>query len=248
MDGCRILTQNQSAESIGNECDICTFFHIYIPAVFFDCSGVPAGGDVHRTSGIHCGTVCSPASEDLRISAGIYRGIVCCSVSTEQCLEELVVGLDAVCNSFSRAVSGQLDDLVIFSRSAEFGAQSGQRAAAHTGAKQVTDFLYIGVLHSSVQEASQSPFDDTRLTKTLKVMGDKSKFEILRILSDDHKFGLELAQALDISTATISHHMSQLEEMDLIRCERESNRVYYSLNRETVEYVVKNLSKLFLED
>ena len=114
--------------------------------------------------------------------------------------------------------------------------------------EQVTDFLYIGVLHSSVQEASQSPFDDTRLTKTLKVMGDKSKFEILRILSDDHKFGLELAQALDISTATISHHMSQLEEMDLIRCERDSNRVYYSLNRETVEYVVKNLSKLFLED
>ena len=40
----------------------------------------------------------------------------------------------------------------------------------------------------------------------------------------------------------------QLEEMDLIRCERDSNRVYYSLNRETVEYVVRNLNKLFLDD
>jgi DNA-binding transcriptional ArsR family regulator len=114
--------------------------------------------------------------------------------------------------------------------------------------EKVTDFLYIGVLHSAVVEASDSPFDDTRLTKTLKVMGDKSKFEIMRILSKEPKFGLELAQALEISTATISHHMSQLEEMDLIRCERDSNRVYYSLNRETVEYVVRNLNKLFLED
>ncbi len=114
--------------------------------------------------------------------------------------------------------------------------------------EKVTDFLYIGVLHSAVVEASRSPFDDSRLTRTLKVMGDKSKFEIMRLVSDEPKFGLELAQALEISTATISHHMAQLEEMDLIRTERDSNRVYYSLNRETVEYVVKNLSKLFLED
>lgn len=114
--------------------------------------------------------------------------------------------------------------------------------------EQVTDFLYVGVLHSTVAEASESPFDDTKLIKTLKVMGDKSKFEILRILSEQPKFGLELAGALEISTATISHHMSQLEEMDLVRTERDSNRVYYSLNRETVEYVTKNLSKIFLED
>ncbi len=114
--------------------------------------------------------------------------------------------------------------------------------------EQVTDFLYIGVLHSAVVDACESPFDDSRLTKTLKVMGDKSKFEIMRLVSKEPKFGLELAQALEISTATISHHMSQLEEMELIRTERDSNRVYYSLNRETVEYVVKNLNKLFLED
>ena len=113
---------------------------------------------------------------------------------------------------------------------------------------QVTDFLYVGVLHSTVVEACDSPFDDSKLTKTLKVMGDKSKFEIMRLVSDEPKYGLQLAEALDISTATISHHMAQLEEMDLIRTERDSNRVYYSLNRETVEYVVKNLNKLFLED
>lgn len=113
---------------------------------------------------------------------------------------------------------------------------------------QVTDVLYVGVLHSTVVEACDSPFDDSKLTKTLKVMGDKSKFEIMRLVSEEPKFGLQLAQALDISTATISHHMAQLEEMDLIRTERDSNRVYYSLNRETVEYVVKNLNKLFLED
>ena len=114
--------------------------------------------------------------------------------------------------------------------------------------EQLTDFLYIGVLHSAVKEASDSPFDDTKLTRTLKVMGDKSKFEILRLVSEEPKFGQQLAAALEISTATISHHMAQLEEMELIRIERDANRIYYSLNRETVEYVVKNLNKLFIKD
>ncbi len=114
--------------------------------------------------------------------------------------------------------------------------------------QQLTDFLYIGVLHSAVKEASDSPFDDTKLCKTLKVMGDKSKFEILRLVSEQAKYGQQLAAALEISTATISHHMAQLEETDLIRVERDSNRIYYTLNRETVEYVVKNLNKLFLKD
>jgi len=114
--------------------------------------------------------------------------------------------------------------------------------------EQLTDFLYIGVLHSAVKEASDSPFDDTKLCKTLKVMGDKSKFEIMRLVSEEAKFGQQLAAALQISTATISHHMAQLEEMELIRIERDANRIYYTLNRETVEYVVKNLNKLFLKD
>ncbi len=114
--------------------------------------------------------------------------------------------------------------------------------------EQLTDFLYIGVLHSAVKEASDSPFDDTRLCKMLKVMGDKSKFEILRLVSEEAKYGQQLAAALEISTATISHHMAQLEETELIRVERDSNRIYYSLNRETVAYIVKNLNKLFLKD
>ena len=113
---------------------------------------------------------------------------------------------------------------------------------------QLTDFLYVGVLHSAVAEANSSPFDDTKLCRMLKVMGDKSKFEILRLVSDSAKYGQQLAQALDISTATISHHMSQLEDAELIRIERDANRIYYTLNRETVEYIVKNLNKLFLED
>lgn len=114
--------------------------------------------------------------------------------------------------------------------------------------QQLTDFLYVGVLHSTITEAANSPFDDTKLCKTLKVMGDKSKFEIMRLISKEKKFGQELAAALDISTATISHHMSQLEEMDLIRIERDANRIYYSLNRETVKFVTDNLTKLFLKD
>ncbi len=114
--------------------------------------------------------------------------------------------------------------------------------------EQLTDFIYIGVIHSAVAEASDSPFDDTRLCKTLKVMSDRSKFEIMRLISDEAKFGQQLASSLGISTATVSHHMAQLEETDLIRIERDANRIYYTLNRETVEYVVKNLNKLFLKD
>ena len=48
------------------------------------------------------------------------------------------------------------------------------------------------------------------------------------------KYGMELASLLELSTATVSHHMALLLEAGFVSIRRESNRVYYELNRKKV--------------
>ncbi len=109
----------------------------------------------------------------------------------------------------------------------------------------ITDFLYIGVLASALRSLGSAPFDDRKICRTLRVIGDQSKFEILRLTAESPKYGIQLAEALGISTATISHHMNQLAEQGLVNLERDQNRVYYTANKAVLEELVSDLTRLF---
>jgi len=109
----------------------------------------------------------------------------------------------------------------------------------------ITDFLYVGVLYIPLQGIGPNPFDERKLCRALKLLGDSSKFEIIRLVAEGPKYGLQLAQALEISTATISHHMSQLQELNLVKIERDANRIYYTANREMLAEIKDDLTKVF---
>ena len=51
------------------------------------------------------------------------------------------------------------------------------------------------------------------LLKVGKVLADKSKLEILELVSNKPAFGKEIASQLKLSTATISYHVNQLVEL-----------------------------------
>lgn len=68
-----------------------------------------------------------------------------------------------------------------------------------------------------------------------KILLDQSKFNILKLLSNRPMYGSELAEALSLTTATISHHISALREADFIKEEVSSNRVFCDLNKESLE-------------
>ena len=76
---------------------------------------------------------------------------------------------------------------------------------------------------------------------TIKQMSDKNRFEILSYIKDRPSFGNELASLLKLTTATVSHHTSQLNSAELINFSQEGARIYYSSNKDTIRNCIQNI-------
>ena len=77
------------------------------------------------------------------------------------------------------------------------------------------------------------------MEKVLKLLSDRSKFEILSYIKDKRAYGSELAKQLGLTTATISHHMGALLNAGLVTMEKEDIKVYYKGNTEAVASVLE---------
>ena len=80
----------------------------------------------------------------------------------------------------------------------------------------------------------------------LKAISDNSKFDILLSLIKAPKYNLELAEELNLSAATISHHMNVLLTCHLVSVEKRDGRVYYTLSKSTIENLLLDLHNKFL--
>lgn len=76
------------------------------------------------------------------------------------------------------------------------------------------------------------------VTQVLKLLGDRSKFEILSYIRDREAYGSELAKRLNLTTATVSHHMNALLAAGLVEIRRVDNRIYYLTNKKALREVL----------
>ena len=88
--------------------------------------------------------------------------------------------------------------------------------------------------------------ENKHVLEVLKVLSDKSKFEILSYIRDKRAYGSELAKHMGLTTATISHHMGALFDCGLVEIERENNRMFYREKKETMEQVLEYCRKTLL--
>lgn len=100
-----------------------------------------------------------------------------------------------------------------------------------------------------VTESDEQPAeaDPAAVCDVLKVLADRSKMDILRILKDQRAYGGELARRLELTTATISYHMQSLLNYNLVGLEKVNNRIYYQLNRRRLEELLEDMRALLLE-
>lgn len=84
------------------------------------------------------------------------------------------------------------------------------------------------------------------LMQVLKLLADKSKFEILSYIRDKAAYGSQLAKHMNLTTATISHHMSALLNAGLVKMERIDTKVYYSSNKKALEEVLDYSKQVLL--
>lgn len=89
--------------------------------------------------------------------------------------------------------------------------------------------------------------NDEKIISTLKALGDKSKFDILKSIKDTQMYGVEIAKKLNITTATVSHHMSNLYNLSLINFVADNNKMNYMLNKEAIEELINALENIFLK-
>ena len=73
------------------------------------------------------------------------------------------------------------------------------------------------------------------LQKTLKVLADPIRREILNMLKKRRMSAGEIAEHFSVTAPSISRHLSVLKEADLIRNTREGKFIFYDINTSVLE-------------
>jgi len=82
----------------------------------------------------------------------------------------------------------------------------------------------------------------------LKMISDKSRLEIIYLLSERPYYVNELAEVLNFSTATISYHLSKLQDLNIVDFKRKEQRFYYYLLKEHLQQLLGEVSELFISN
>lgn len=109
-------------------------------------------------------------------------------------------------------------------------------------------FIFYGVNLDALEDMRSHQAGHKKSTADiLKVLGDKTKQDILYALRHGELYGQELAEKLGLSTATISYHMGLLLNIGFVYVKRENTRLYYSLNKEILANSVEQVRAYFCE-
>ncbi|HDX9578734.1 TPA: metalloregulator ArsR/SmtB family transcription factor [Bacillus pseudomycoides] len=74
-----------------------------------------------------------------------------------------------------------------------------------------------------------------KLVEFHKALGDLTRVRIIALLKQGHLSGQEIAGKLGLKPPTITHHMTKLREVGLIKERRDKNTIYFSLNTKILE-------------
>ena len=77
------------------------------------------------------------------------------------------------------------------------------------------------------------------LSDFFKVMGDSTRIQLLWALEESELCVGELAAILDMTKSAVSHQLKVLRTAKLVRSQKRGKNVYYSLNDEHVQTIVK---------
>jgi DNA-binding transcriptional ArsR family regulator len=86
-----------------------------------------------------------------------------------------------------------------------------------------------------------------RATALLKSMANETRLLILCQLSQGEMSVGELAKELPLSQSALSQHLALLRREKLVRTRRESQFVWYSIDREAAQAVIATINSQFCE-
>ena len=78
-----------------------------------------------------------------------------------------------------------------------------------------------------------------------KLLGDKSKMDILLFIKDKPAYGSEIAKHFSLTTATVSHHMNKLLQLRLVQADLRDGKVYYQASKEMLQEFFEHAKQMF---
>jgi len=87
----------------------------------------------------------------------------------------------------------------------------------------------------------------TVLKDKLKLLSDPKRLSILRMTYMKPMYGKEIADALNLTTATVSHHLDLLRKAQLLNMEQERHIKYFSTNTRAFDKLLSEMTKYIKE-
>ena len=83
--------------------------------------------------------------------------------------------------------------------------------------------------YSCCSQSSKESKQVATLSSLLKIVSEESRLKILCILRGGEHCVCEIMEHVDLSQSLISHHLSDLKDIDVVSDEKRGLYVYYSL-------------------
>jgi DNA-binding transcriptional ArsR family regulator len=83
------------------------------------------------------------------------------------------------------------------------------------------------------------------LSQTFAALADSNRQKILQALKKSELPVSAIAKNLNITLATLSHHLDILRRANLVSSRREGRHIFYSLNLSVAEEIMEALAKIF---
>lgn len=104
---------------------------------------------------------------------------------------------------------------------------------------EIVDYEKVERVRSSLP-ANQ---DITELSDTFKVLSDPTRLKIVLALANEEMCVCDLAALVDVTVSAISHQLRLLRNMRLVSYRKAGKMVYYRLDDEHVENLIREASK-----
>lgn len=111
--------------------------------------------------------------------------------------------------------------------------------------KDQDGYLILGIDFEKAIKSLEGQGELENSLLVFKNLSDKTRFDIVKLLLRKNYFGQELAEELEITSATVSYHMNFLLASKLINVERREHKAYYTLNKETLRKCIDFINREF---
>lgn len=115
------------------------------------------------------------------------------------------------------------------------------------GIAEIKGKIFAGVLVETIlKEQLKAIGDKGKLVLKLKALSDNSKLETISLLKKGPMYSLEIAESLNLTSATVSYHMNTLLEIGFVSVEKKQGKVYYHLNKVAMQKFIDDLNNTLL--